>query len=126
MKRSLSVVILLAAAAPGCRPGVESREAIRLAVIEDIKDRSGIDLTVTTVRVAKVVFIGNRAEADVAFRTNGGDPPVVDVHYSLSRVGEGWKVDARQPLAGRSARPNKNLEGVHPSLRHPGEIPSSQ
>jgi len=117
-------VILLAAAAPGCRPAVDSKESIRLAVIEDLKGRSGIDLAKTTVRVARVIYIGNRAEADVALRGTGIESTAIDVHYSLSRQGQGWKVDARQPFAGRSARRvDTPPDGVDPGPTPPGEVP---
>jgi hypothetical protein len=124
MNRNLPFVILLALiAAAGCRPAVESREAIRLAVIEDLKGRSGIDPARTTVRVVKVTYIKDRAEADVAFHTKGGNPEALDVHYSLSREGKGWKVESRLPFAGRSGRrPNENPDGVDPGPTPPGSV----
>jgi len=122
MNRYIPVVILLAAVAAGCRPAVESKETIRLAVIEDLKTRPDVDLAKMKVRVARVVFMGNRAEADVALSTRAGEP-TVDVHYSLSRQGQGWKVESRQPFPGRSARRvDQPADGVDPGPTPPGEV----
>ena len=93
------------------------------AILEDLKTRSGYDPARTTVRVAKVVFLGNRAEADVAFRFKGGELSGLDVHYSLSREGKGWKVDARQPFPGRGGRRvDQNPDGVEPGVTPPGTV----
>lgn len=121
--RYISVLLLIAAAAAGCRFGTETKEAVRQAVVDDLKGRSGIDLTKTTVRVVKVVFMGNRAEADVAFRSNGRESTGLDVHYSLSRKGNGWKVDARQPFPGRSGgRPGQSGDDIDLGPTPPGSV----
>jgi hypothetical protein len=118
----LSAALLLAACS---RKDIQNPEAVRQAVIEDLKARqakTGVDLTSMTIEVPSVTFDKDEAHASVSFLPKGGGGGM-QMPYTLARKGDKWEVTERGAPhadalpAGAADQP---LPAGHPSM---GAIP---
>src|SRR5207247_7263400 len=93
MKRAFLLAFLALAAA--CANKQDPNAAVRKAIMDHLSSRPGLDFSKMDVEVTKVSVNGDRAEADVSFKVKGGGGPggSMDMHYSLTRAGDAWKVD---------------------------------
>jgi ABC-type Fe3+-citrate transport system substrate-binding protein len=82
----------------GCSRGVDSKEAIRLGVIEHLSGRSGLDLKSMQVDVTSVSFRQNEADAVVSFRPKGvADASAgMQMQYTLEKKGDRWVVKGKR------------------------------
>jgi hypothetical protein len=92
--RILSTILLIFCLA-GCNRGVQSKDAVRQAVIEYLKGRSmspeSMEITVSSVN-----FNGNKADATVAFAPKGGNASQgMSIPYQLEQKDGKWVVLAR-------------------------------
>jgi membrane protease subunit (stomatin/prohibitin family) len=75
---------------------VESKEAVRQAVLDHLAKRAGINLASMQVDVVSVVFRQNEADAAVSFRAKGSTGgPAMTMNYTLVKQGNGWVVKGR-------------------------------
>jgi hypothetical protein len=71
-------------------------EAVRLAVLDHLSKRAGLNVASMQVDIVSVVFRQNEADATVSFRakgTTGG--PAMTMNYTLGKEGNGWVVKGR-------------------------------
>lgn len=88
----LAGVVLLA----GCNRGVESKEAVRQAVIDHLAKRAGLNVSSMQIDVSAVSFRKDEADATVVFRAKGGDAgQSMTMNYTLERKGGRWVVKGR-------------------------------
>lgn len=94
----------LFAALAGCGGGgsganLNSKEAIRKAVVEHLSTRKGLDLDMSAMEVdiGDVSFRANDAEASVSFRAKGSKTSAMSMKYQLTRDGNQWKVKPKEP-----------------------------
>ncbi len=92
-------IALLAALATGCSraPRAQSKEAVEQAVREYLNTRQNLAVDMMDIEIERVEFSGKTAEADVTFRAKGSQGPGMNMHYTLSRRGDGWVVNQRPP-----------------------------
>jgi len=122
----LPAVLLLAACS---RKDIQTPEAVRQAVLEDLQARqaqTGVDLSSMTIEVPSVTFNKDEARATVSFVPKGGRGGM-QMPYTLTRKGDKWVVSdrgaphAEELPAGASGQA---LPPGHPSVGAiPGEAP---
>jgi hypothetical protein len=118
----LSAALLLAACS---RKDIQNPEAVRQAVIEDLKARqakTGVDLSSMTVEVPSVTFNKDEARANVSFNPKGGQGGM-QMPYTLTRKGDKWEVTERGAPHATALPPgaeDQPLPAGHPSM---GAIP---
>jgi len=126
---SFFAAALLAALAvlSGCAKDIQTKEAVRQAVIDHISSRKGLDLDLSRIvlDVASVTFRENEADATVSFQPKGGGPGGMSMKYTLERQGNQWRVKAKAETGGSphgqsAAQPSGDLPAGHPPL---GETP---
>ncbi len=93
----LAVVSLsLALALGGCNRGLESKEAVRQAVLDHLSQRGNLNLNSMQIDVVSVAFRENEADAAVSFRAKGDQSgPGMTMNYTLERQGNRWTVKGR-------------------------------
>ena len=97
------VALLVAAFAfTGCNRGVESKEAVRQAVIDYLAGRTNLNMNSMNVDVTAVTFKGDQADATVAFAPKGasGAAQGMSMRYTLERKGNRWVVKGRADSGG--------------------------
>jgi len=119
--RSVKIQVSLVAAAmlllSGCNRGVESKEAVRQAVIDYLSKRSNLSVSSMQVDVTSVSFRKDEADATVSFRAKGsGGGPGMTMNYSLERKGNRWVVKGKSQTGGS---PHGMMGGAQS-----GEMPS--
>ena len=90
----LPALLLLAACS---RKDIQTPEAVRQAVLEDLQARqpkTGLDLNAMTVEVPSVTFNRDEARATVSFLPKGGKGGM-QMPYTLTRKGDKWVVSER-------------------------------
>src|SRR5262245_36566774 len=114
----------------GCNRGVESKEAVRQAIIDHLSKRSDLNITSMNVEVTSVSFKPNEAVALVTFAPRGTAPGQgMSMRYTLERKGSQWVVTRRadsgqEPHGGAApGAPSGGLPPGHPPLgtQKPGE-----
>jgi len=97
MKATLVVLAVLLA---GCSKNIQTPDAVRQAVLDDIKVRAGqtgLNMAAMEVSVSALSFAQDEARATVAFNPKGmpaGSGMSMD--YTLSRKGGQWAVTSRK------------------------------
>ncbi|MEN6533533.1 MAG: hypothetical protein ABFD89_07715 [Bryobacteraceae bacterium] len=80
----------------GCNRGIESKEAVRQAVIDHLADKAGMNVSSMQIDVASVSFRKDEADATVLFRAKGGGgSQSMTMNYTLERKGNRWVVKGR-------------------------------
>jgi len=100
-----SMVLCLVGAAlvlSGCNRsgGVQSKTAIQEAIERHLQKQSTVLLDNMTVEVQDVNFEGDRANADVKFRSKQSPDVIVGRRYVLRRVGGQWQVESSSSSGG--------------------------
>ncbi len=93
---------MAALAFTGCNRGVESKEAVRQAVIDYLAGRTNLNMNSMNVEVTAVNFKGDTADATVAFAPKGagGAAQGMSMRYTLERKGNRWVVKGRADSGG--------------------------
>lgn len=101
MKRYISSALAALALLAGCNRGLESKEAVRQAVIDYLATRANMNVASMQVDVVSVAFRQNEAEATVNFRPKGAEGGTgMTMTYKLERLGNRWVVKARSTAGG--------------------------
>ena len=104
----------------GCNRGVESKEAVRQAIVDYLGSQKGMNVGAMQVDVVAVSFRENEADATVTFRTKGseGAPPMT-MPYKLQKQGNRWVVTGRAESGasphGGTGMP-QGMPGGHPDV----------
>ncbi|MCC6857495.1 MAG: hypothetical protein IT158_02985 [Bryobacterales bacterium] len=91
----LVLPIALALLLPGCNRGLETKEAVRQAVVDYLAERSNLNVSSMNIEVVSVAFRGNEADATVSFQPKGGGAQGMEMRYSLEKQGNRWVVKGR-------------------------------
>ena len=116
----LLALTFLAAAACG-RMGaskLESNEAVEAAIRAYLSQRSDLAMDKMVLEIQHVEFKGEKAEADVVFRSKDGGG-AMPFHYTLRREGDHWVVERG---AGRGMGTGALPPG-HPPVTNPASPP---
>jgi hypothetical protein len=106
--------------------GLNSKDAVRKAVLEHLSSRKGLDLNMEAMEldVGEMSFRANEADATVSFRPKGSQTSAMTMTYSLVREGSGWKVKPKAAGAPGSgahgvALPERAMPPGHPPAGPP-------
>lgn len=107
-----------------CSRGIESKEAVRQAVIDHLAARSNLNVSSMEVDVTAVSFRENEADATVMFRAKGaGTGQSMTMNYTLERKGNRWVVKSKSGVGGMPhGSTDAELPAGHPPVG--GEKPS--
>ena len=106
----------------GCNRGLESKEAIRQAVIDHLATRSNLNVASMQVEVTSVSFREDGADATVSFRAKGADAAAgMTMNYALEKKGNRWVVKSRRETG---ATPHGSMEDAMPEGMPSGELPA--
>ncbi|MFB3923663.1 MAG: hypothetical protein ACE145_18210 [Terriglobia bacterium] len=108
----------------GCSKTVseDPKPAIQAAVEAYLKQQQNLMLANMTLEVKDVKVTGDKAEAEVQFRSKQGAGPTVAVRYALKRAGSGWQVESRLSTGGMGGSPHGGAETAPPApSATPGE-----
>ncbi len=75
-----------------CTKDINTKEAVKEAVLKRLETVSGLNMAGMDVEVSSVSFQGNSAEASVAFRAKGSADSMLNMSYKLEREGDIWVV----------------------------------
>lgn len=93
-------VLLLAALLSACGKNIETKEAVRAAVLDSVQ-KKGVNLGQMEVEVTSVSFKGKEADATVDFRAKGAAPGTgITMKYTLEKNGSAWAVRTRGQAQG--------------------------
>ena len=114
------VAFSIALALVGCNRGLESKEAVRQAVIDHLSQRGNLNLNSMQVDVVSVVFRENEADVAVSFRPKGAEGGTgMPMNYTLQRQGNRWTVKGRS----ESGASPHGAAGQMPEGMPPGHPP---
>lgn len=125
---------LLLVTATGCgnsAANLNSKEAIRKAVVEHLSTRKGLDLDMSAMdlEIGDVSFRTDEAEAAVSFRPKGSQAAAMTMKYQLTREGSAWKVRPKaggtSHGAGAGAEGAPNPHGGAGSVELPAPLPGA-
>lgn len=119
------ILICLTVLAPwlSCSRDINTKEAVRQAVIDHLGSRKGLDLDLSSmdVDVSSVSFKAGEAQATVAFRPRGSQAAsAMEMKYTLERSGNQWKVKGK----GSAGAGDPHSGGPAQAAPHGGELPS--
>ena len=117
MRSALAGLVGVALVLSACSKsgGIQSKAAIQAAIERHLQGRPNVSLNNMTVDVQDVRFDGDRAEAEVKFRSKQAPDLTVDVHYVLRRVGDRWEVESSSVRRGMGGSPHGAAGGSMPS-----------
>jgi hypothetical protein len=95
--------------------GVQSKAAIQEAIERHLQKQSNVLLNNMSVEVQDVSYVGDRANADVNFRSKQSPDLVVARKYVLRRVGGEWQVESSSSPGGMG-NPHGGGMAAQPSM----------
>lgn len=112
--------------AGGCaRKAADPKPEVEAAIRDYLKGRPGLALDKMEVEVQEVTLQGDRAEAQVRFRTQSGEGEMT-LRYQLRREGERWVVELGSVHGGTGAMPPGHPSpGSRSASESPGRVPRS-
>ena len=85
----------------GCNRGLDTKEAVRQAVIDHLSSRSNLNVASMQIDVTSVSFRGAEADATVAFRPkDSGAGGSMTMSYKLEKKGNRWVVKGKTETGG--------------------------
>jgi hypothetical protein len=101
----ISAALGLALSSCQSAPNINTKEAVRKAVVDHLSARKGLDLDMNAMDldIGEMSFKPDEAEAMVSFRPKGSQAAAMSMKYSLVRDGAGWKVKPKAPGAPAAA-----------------------
>ena len=111
-------IMVLGCLLAGCsgRQEANSNAAIQSAIEQYLTSRPGIDAGRMILEVQQIRVEGERAQAEVIFRSRDNAEARMAYHYELRREGGEWKVETGRPGAAGSPHPGSGAapEGSTP------------
>jgi hypothetical protein len=127
--RNLITVAVIAVCLTGCNRGVQSKDAVRSAVIDYLKARQ-FNTASMDVNVSSVNFEGKRATAAVTFAPKGASAAQgMSMQYQLEQQDNKWVVVGRKDSGGHGggmAAPPPSSESAAPANPHGGMMPAPE
>ena len=122
---SAVVILGLAMVAGGCQRLMNQDAAIQKAIRDHLTERSDLDMSKMVLEMHEVKVNGDKATAEVVFRTTSDPPAQMNYHYDLHRESGAWKVDTGRPSAAGSQHPQMGDSGQgEESGTDAGELPA--
>ena len=92
---NLSLLFVLGILSCSSSANLNSKDAVRKAVMDHLSQRKGLDLNMNAMEldIGDVAFRANDADATVSFRPKGSQTAAMTMTYSLMRDGSQWKVN---------------------------------
>ncbi len=105
MRAGLFCLLGVALVLGGCNKfrGGQSKAAIQEAIEKHLQKQSNVLLNNMSVEVGDVKYEGDRANADVKFRSKQSPDLAVPRQYVLRRVGDQWQVESSSSPGGMGA-----------------------
>ena len=120
---SAVLILGLALAAGSCQRLMNQDAAIQKAIRDHLTERSDLDMSKMTLEMHEVKISGDKATAEVVFRTTTDPPAQMNYHYDLHRESGIWKVDTGRPSASGSQHPQMG-DGESAGEPGAGELPA--
>jgi hypothetical protein len=98
----------------GCSKNIETKEAVRDAVMKRLSSVSGLNVAGMDVEIANLSFQGKQAETDVVFKAKGSAEAMLKMKYKLEREGDVWVVKSSSGGMGGGAAAPTGLPPGHP------------
>ena len=125
------IVLALPLVSVGCRREAASNAAIQRAIEEHLSQRSDLERAKMVMEMKQVKVEGDRAEAEVTFRTTSDPQAQMTFHYQLHKEGGKWAVETGKPSAADSPHPGSanpsdggmDLPEGHPPVDNPPPHP---
>ena len=119
-------MIVLGCLVAGCsgQRDANSNAAIQRAIEQHLSSRAGLDASKMLVEVQQVKIQGERAQAEVIFRSRDNPQAQMAYSYELRREGGEWKVENGRPGAAGSPRPEGGPGAEEGSPLPPGHPPA--
>lgn len=89
----------------GCQREPSINAQIQDVIAEHLASRPGISADRMLIEVERVTVQGDRAEAEVIFRSRDNPESRMAYHYELRREDGAWKVEGGRPSAPESPHP---------------------
>ena len=107
MKRAVRAawVVALGLCLAGCQREPSINAQIQEVIAEHLTGRPGIAADRMVIEVERVTVQGERAEAEVIFRSRDNPESRMAYHYELRRDEGKWKVEGGRPSAAESPHP---------------------
>jgi hypothetical protein len=102
---TLSILCMAALLGLGCQRLMNQDAAIQKAIRDHLTERSDLDMSKMVLEIRQVKVDGDKAQAEVVFRTTSDPPAQMSYHYELHREGGAWKVDTGRPSAADTQHP---------------------
>ena len=100
-----------------------SNAAIQHAIEQHLTSRAGLDASKMLVEVQQVNIQGERAQAEVIFRSRDDPQARMAYSYELRREGGEWKVENGRPSAAGSPHPDAGSAAEEGSTLPPSHPP---
>lgn len=102
---------------------LQTKAAVQAAIEQRVQQRANVVFDTMTIEVEDVKFDGDRAEAQVKFRSKQSPQTAVGVHYVLRRAGDHWEVESSSATGGMGGSPHG--AGTAPSPAPPPTAPQA-
>ena len=122
MRFLLAVGVGLAVVLSGCSKSVQSNTVIQAAIERHLQKQQNIAFNNMTLEVQNVKYAGDKADADVKFRSKQAPDLAVSVHYTLQRSGDSWEVVSSSSSSGMGGNPHGGGSGM--PMPPPGPAPA--
>ena len=119
-------MLVLGCLLAGCsgQRDTNSNAAIQRAIEQHLSSRSGLDASKMLIEVQQVKIQGERAQAEVIFRSRDDPQASMAFSYELRREGGEWKVENGRPSAAGSPHPDAGSAAEEGSTLPPGHPPA--
>ena len=104
MQGLLAVAASLLLLGAACRKAASDEDAIRAAILQHLQKNSGLNLAAMDTQVQQITRDGDRAQAQVEFRTKQ-EGATMQMTYALERRSGEWTVLNGHPAGGQIAHP---------------------
>ena len=115
MRFLLAAGVGLAVVLSGCSKSVQSNAAIQAAIERHLQKQQNIAFNNMTLELQNVKYAGDKADADVKFRSKQAPDLAVSVHYTLQRSGDSWEVVSSSSTRGMGGSPHGGAVGAMPA-----------
>ena len=105
----------------GCQRLMNQNAAIQKAIQDHLGSRSDLAMDKMVMEMQQVKVDGDKATAEVVFRTTADPPARMTYHYELHRDGGSWKVDTGRPSG--SETPHPQMGDSQPGNSSPPAMP---
>ncbi len=106
MRFLLAAGVGLALVLNGCSKSQQSNAAIQEAIERHLQTQRNIAFSNMTLEVQNVKYAGDKADAEVKFRSKQSPDVAVSVHYTLQRSGDSWEVISTSSGSGMGGNPH--------------------